>query len=384
MQKLAMQKLRNLRLDSKFEILVISDSGSAEKLGGFAIDSPRHGTIISDSHFLLQGWVLGQDSPAIALQLLADDGRLLKVIPVNQTRADVMQVYGSSIYPNALCGFLDRVSAALVNSTGRLELEAVFQSGSRVKIATLAMREFEPQQISTPTSFSAKPLGQDQLSVRTAISHQYIQGNGIEIGALHSPLPVSGSAQVKYVDRGSVQALRTQYPELNQTTLVEVDIIDNGERLDNVADASQDFVIANHFLEHCQNPILTIRNMLRVLRQDGILYMAVPDKRYTFDVHRPVTNLEHLLWEYHNGTAKSERQHYQEWVKFVDHVQDVVEVEKRVEDLLTRQYSIHFHVWTPEALQLLILALKTELNFMFEVELFLQNAGEMGSMSSSR
>jgi ferredoxin len=36
---------------------------------------------------------------------------------------------------------------------------------------------------------------------------------------------------------------------------VEVDVVDDGERLESFADASLDFVVSSHFLEHCQDPI---------------------------------------------------------------------------------------------------------------------------------
>ncbi len=69
----------------------------------------------------------------------------------------------------------------------------------------------------------------------------YLRGHGIEIGALHRPHRVPGSANVKYVDRMTVPDLRRQYPELAAEKLLPVDIVDNGERLATIADRSQDF-----------------------------------------------------------------------------------------------------------------------------------------------
>ena len=63
-----------------------------------------------------------------------------------------------------------------------------------------------------------------------------------------------------------------------------MDVIDNGETLQTLPDARQDFVVANHFLEHCQDPIGTIVNHFRVLKPGGVLFMAVPDKRWSFDI----------------------------------------------------------------------------------------------------
>ena len=92
---------------------------------------------------------------------------------------------------------------------------------------------------------------------------------------------------MKYVDRMTVAELRRQYQELAGDPLVETDIIDNGEQLTTIRDETQDFVIANHFIEHCQNPIQTFQNLFRVLKPGGVLYVAVPDKRFTFDADRP-------------------------------------------------------------------------------------------------
>ena len=88
-------------------------------------------------------------------------------------------------------------------------------------------------------------------SRRELITNLYIKGKGIEIGALHNPLIVPESAKVKYVDRMTVFDLREHYSELSSLDLVIVDIICDGEKLEKIENDSQDFVIANHFFEHC-------------------------------------------------------------------------------------------------------------------------------------
>src|SRR4030042_546212 len=129
---------------------------------------------------------------------------------------------------------------------------------------------------------------------RERLAGMYIQGNGIEIGALKDPLKIPKSSKVKYVDRMSVADLMKQYP-LKEKDLVPVDIIDDGEQLESIDDSSLDFVIANHYLEHCQNPILALKNMFRVLRVNGILFLAIPDMNDTYDRDRIPTPFEHLL-----------------------------------------------------------------------------------------
>ena len=208
---------------------------------------------------------------------------------------------------------------------------------------------------------------------RELIAATYLSGNGIEIGALHNPLRVPPWAKVKYVDRLPIAQLREQYPELNDKELVEVDILDDGERLDTISDASQDFVIANHFVEHNQDPIGAVLNMLRVLKPGGRLYLAIPDKRCCFDSDRPVTPLAHLLRDHAEGPEWSRAQHFEEWARLVNKASDGAEVEKQVAELMHTNYSIHFHVWTPFEMLEFVLALRKLVEF--EIELSLMHDG---------
>lgn len=210
---------------------------------------------------------------------------------------------------------------------------------------------------------------------RKRIVQEYIGGAGIEIGALHEPAPVPAGVTVQYVDRLSVEHLRQQYPELDNLPLVAVDIIANGETLEPIANCSQDFVIANSFLEHCQSPLLAIENMLRVLKQNGILYMAIPDKRFTFDIDRPVTPYHHLVQDYMKGSEISRKQHFEEWVKLIGKATDEKEIKSYVDHLMSIDYSIHFHVWTQIEMIELVLTLRKQLEF--EVELICRNINEM-------
>jgi predicted SAM-dependent methyltransferase len=200
------------------------------------------------------------------------------------------------------------------------------------------------------------------------IAKRYLAGDGIEIGALHNPLPVPKAARVRYVDRLPVSELRAQYPELEQEPLVGVDVIDDGERLATIGDATQDFVVANHFLEHAQDPIGTLLSAYRVLRPGGVLYLAVPDKRRTFDSGREVTQVDHLLRDHDEGPEISRREHFVEWARLVDKV-SADEVARRAEQLMEQDYSIHFHVWTQRELLELLLAVRERFDLDFDIEL---------------
>jgi SAM-dependent methyltransferase len=209
---------------------------------------------------------------------------------------------------------------------------------------------------------------------RAVIAAIYLRGDGIEIGALHHPLPLPSGARARYVDRMSVPDLRRHYHELAHENLVEADIIDNGETLALIGDRTQDFVIANHFIEHCQNPIDALRNMLRVLKPGGILYLGVPDKRHTFDAGRPSTPLEHVMRDFADGPEWSRRDHYEEWSRVINKRVNETDVHADVTHMLQIDYSIHFHVW--QASDLLDLLAAVRKLAPFELEVFLRNGFE--------
>jgi GT2 family glycosyltransferase/SAM-dependent methyltransferase len=185
---------------------------------------------------------------------------------------------------------------------------------------------------------------------RAQLAAEYLRGGGVEIGALHQPMPVPPGVGVTYVDRMTVEDLREHYPELAELALTPVDVVDDGERLVTFADESIDFLVANHFLEHCENPIGTIETHLRKLRPGGVLFYAVPDKRYTFDFRRPRTTLAHVIGDYENGPDASRPDHYLEWERMIYEPgtpapEESVALSKA--DRHEREgYSIHFHVWT--------------------------------------
>lgn len=214
--------------------------------------------------------------------------------------------------------------------------------------------------------------GAHGLLNRIVIAERFLSGSGIEIGALQNPLKLPRQAKVKYVDRMSKEDLWTHYPELRGQNLVEVDVIDDGERLLTFADGELDFIVANHFLEHCQDPIQTLENFLRVLRPGGVIYLAVPNKRFSFDKDRASTTLEHLIEDHQRGPDTSRRFHFEEWVRLVEPhfgraYATTPVVQQRVNELEGMDYSIHFHNWAPEDFRPFLEYLVRHLRFRIEL-----------------
>ena len=182
----------------------------------------------------------------------------------------------------------------------------------------------------------------------------YLKGVGIEIGALDHPMIVPQGTKVLYVDRLDKDALRHQYPELKKAEIVDVDVVASIATLDSAFPPnSLDFVIANHIIEHVDDPLGALIQFHQVLRVGGVLHLAVPDKRATFDRDRPRTPLSHCILDHEvsNEFQREKRDilHYQEWVAKVPqyYPKQQRDYQSNLEELWKDRYCIHLHVWEP-------------------------------------
>jgi SAM-dependent methyltransferase len=173
---------------------------------------------------------------------------------------------------------------------------------------------------------------------------RHIRGRGVEIGALWRQFPLPRHASAWYVDRLNCDELNTHYPELTGQILkphLLADAVDLP-----FPRASLKFLIASHVLEHLPFPLAALRAWYNVLAPGGVLLLRVPDKRYTFDRRRNRTPLARLVKEYDNPELFDARCHYADWVENVGGINSGrPEFEATIDDLIRRDYSIHFHVW---------------------------------------
>lgn len=203
------------------------------------------------------------------------------------------------------------------------------------------------------------------MALREEMAARFLRGQGIEIGALHSPLRLPRGASARYVDRFGVRELRAHYPDLAGLPLV-VDVVDDGETLTAFEPESLDFIVANHFLEHAQNPLGVLSRFLELLRAGGTVFLCVPDKSGTFDRDRPLTPVRHLYHDYQDGGAGSYREHVREFVELVQHLRGP-EADAQVENITRSGYSIHFHVWTQDSFLDTLIDARRDLRLPFEI-----------------
>ena len=221
-------------------------------------------------------------------------------------------------------------------------------------------------------------LTETTSDVRRLLGHKFLKGSGIEIGALHMPLPLPEGAKARYVDYLPVRQLRKHYPELRKLDLVNVAIVDNGERLTKVKDNSVDFIIANHFLEHCRDPIGTIKVFYKKLRSNGVLFMAIPNKTYTFDMYRPITTYGHLLKEHSEYPSEAMHlEHCREVAQFTEGITESSLINKRAEELKASNYSIHTHVWTQKELTEMFHNITKDFSLNLAIEAMVNNLHEI-------
>jgi predicted SAM-dependent methyltransferase len=206
--------------------------------------------------------------------------------------------------------------------------------------------------------------------VENRLMARYLHGRGVEIGALWRRFPVAAKTTTWYVDRVEPGELRHEYPEVGQK-LIAPDIVAEAGHLP-FADGSLDFLIASHVLEHLPFPLAALKSWYGVLASRGVLILKVPDKRYTFDVRRRRTPLQHLIAEDDSPAEFDKRSHFADWVEHVVRRERGSEAwEHETNRLLELDYSIHYHAWTDEDLRELLAYTRAGMNLNWRSVFFL-------------
>jgi SAM-dependent methyltransferase len=128
--------------------------------------------------------------------------------------------------------------------------------------------------------------------------------DGLEIGPLCSPIVTKSESNghVWYVDHASAEELKEIYrdvPEVVLDNIVNVDFIWGKRSLSELVNNHLfDYVIASHVIEHIPDMLGWINEIGEVLKDNGILSLVIPDKRYTFDYIREVSTPGMLVEAY--------------------------------------------------------------------------------------
>jgi SAM-dependent methyltransferase len=194
-------------------------------------------------------------------------------------------------------------------------------------------------------------------TIRAELSRRFISGCGFEMGAGTRPFPVPAGAQVSYGDIRDQASLQNYF----KSNAIQIGQRIDGQTLAGIANASLDFVISAHVIEHLRDPIGAIANAIRVLKRGGIHLLVVPDMRQTFDRDRPETTIAHVLADFHDGGVGTCEQAYEEHLRYVHPIltgqrYSEAEIQRQAIEAarLWPKYGAHFHAWTRAGFEALL------------------------------
>jgi|SRR5436190_11741467 len=209
--------------------------------------------------------------------------------------------------------------------------------------------------IITLASYISKP------SKRTLINYcrMFAGKKGLEIGGPSSLFSLKGYFPVylfakqidgvNYSNDTSWEGRIEEGHSYHYHTKTGYQFIREATNLKEIASASYDFVLSCHSLEHVANPLKAIQEWKRILKPSGLFVLVLPDKRYTFDINRPYTTMNHLLEDYKANTGEDDSTHFNEILELHEFEKDAgadskLVLNDRLKTNLASRY-VHHHVF---------------------------------------
>lgn len=125
----------------------------------------------------------------------------------------------------------------------------------------------------------------------------------IEIGPSYNPIaPKSGgwnSASIDHLTREGLVMKYTGHPRVDVSRIEPVDFVWSCGPLSDAVPSAQhgsfDAFVASHVIEHTPDLIAFLDSAATLLKPEGVVILAIPDKRYCFDYFQPLTTTGQLL-----------------------------------------------------------------------------------------
>ncbi|MDR2261669.1 MAG: class I SAM-dependent methyltransferase [Azoarcus sp.] len=156
------------------------------------------------------------------------------------------------------------------------------------------------------------------------LASKYCSGHGLELGAsLHNPfglpdcLNVAPSDGVDFLHPRDLEDYEKRW-KIQESIVHEVMPVDRIGDFTNIPadDASLDYLISSHVIEHEPDPIAAFIESFRVLKEGGIFFCIFPKRTAEIrcDIFRPVTPLEELIAAHEeNRTVRDSMPPSDEW-----------------------------------------------------------------------
>ena len=132
------------------------------------------------------------------------------------------------------------------------------------------------------------------------LEHLNLNGIGIEIGPSHNPVvPKKEGYRVQIMDHMSREGLIEKYKDhhLNLDNIEPVDFVWQGQSYTELTGKKKyyDWIIASHLIEHTPDLIGFLNECDTILKDDAVISLVIPDKRYCFDHFRPLTGISQII-----------------------------------------------------------------------------------------
>lgn len=127
----------------------------------------------------------------------------------------------------------------------------------------------------------------------------------VEVGPSHSPIvPKAAGWNTVVVDYADAGFLREHYKHESHERIEDVDVVWRSGRMHEAfpprALAAYDAVISSHSLEHMPDAIGFLQSCEKLIKADGIIKLALPDKRCCFDFFSGLSTSGDMLSAHHN------------------------------------------------------------------------------------
>lgn len=167
-------------------------------------------------------------------------------------------------------------------------------------------------------------------SVKYQRFHDKFKGVGLEFGGPSKVFSAAGYCPVyedaKRIDNVNFAAVTTWHGAIdagsnfvfNPRKEPGVQHVPDSGSLSMLRDATYDFILSSHMLEHTANPLKQLYEWNRVLKSEGVLLLVLPHKDGTFDCKRPLTPIEHFLDDFKKNTPETDTTHFEEILKLHD------------------------------------------------------------------
>ncbi len=203
-----------------------------------------------------------------------------------------------------------------------------------------------------------------------------IVGNVLEIGPGQIAFPTPNASSITLVDKLPSDLHKELFPELGADVyivepdfLVDLDL----EGLNTFSDNEFDVVIASHMLEHLAQPFRMLDDIYRILKDEGIAIIFLPDRRRTFDRKRNCPDIEHFKKEYDSNSSKVSDEDLNDYMSKVENYEVKNRDSQFVQLHLAR--SIHVHAWTDREFVNLFDSMQNYAKFSFEIVSAIDSSG---------